>query len=50
MVEACVDFERRIPRCELPLLTALALLEDGRSEGSGYPNFMVPATRESYGI
>jgi len=50
VAQACVDFERRIPKCEPPILAALALLEDGRSEGSKYPNFMVPAARESYGI
>lgn len=50
MAEACADFERRIPKCEPPALAALASLEDGRSEGSKYPNFMVPAARESYGI
>jgi hypothetical protein len=50
VVEACADFERRIPKCELPILAALALLEDGRSEGSKYPSLMMPADRETYGI
>lgn len=47
---ACVDLEMRMPKCEPPVLTSLALLEDGRSEGSKYPNLMVPAAREHYGI
>ena len=50
VAEACADFERRISKCEPPILAALALLEDGRSEGSKYPNFMVLAARENYGI
>lgn len=48
--EACDDLERKLPKREPPVLTSLALLEDGRSEGSKYPNLMVPAAREYYGI
>lgn len=50
VVEACADLERRMPRYEPPVLTSLALLEDGRAEGSKYPNLMVPAAREHYGL
>lgn len=50
VAEACMAFERRLPKCEPPILTAMALLEDGRSEGSEYPNFMLPSTRDRYGI
>lgn len=50
VVEAYADFERRVPKCEPPILIVLAWSEDGRSEESKYPNFMVPAARESYGI
>ena len=50
MEEACDDLERKLPKREPPVLTSLALLEDGRSEGSKYPNLMVPAAREYYGI
>lgn len=50
VAEACVDFERRVPKAGPSVLTSLALLEDGRSEGSKYPNLMVPAAREHYGI
>ena len=50
MVEAHDDLQRRIPKFEAPVLTSLALLEDGRSEGSKYPNLMVPGARERYGI
>ncbi|KAF9643500.1 hypothetical protein BDM02DRAFT_3123338 [Thelephora ganbajun] len=46
VVEACGDFERRIPKCEPPILASLELLEDGRSEGSKYPNLMVLAVEE----
>jgi len=49
-VEACADFERRIPACEPPMLISLALLEDGTSEGSEYPNLIVHEAREGYGI
>jgi hypothetical protein len=50
VAEACVGLERKVPKGEPPVLTSLALLEDGRSEGSKYPNLMVPAAREHYGI
>ena len=50
VVEAYDDLQRRIPKFEAPVLTSLALLEDGRSKGSKYPNLMVPGARERYGI
>ena len=50
VAEACADLERKVPKNEPSVLTSLALLEDGRSEGSKYPNLMVPAAREHYGI
>lgn len=50
VADACADLERRVPKSEPPVLTSLALLEDGRAEGSKYPNLMVPAAREYYGI
>jgi len=50
VAEAYVDIERRMPKREPPVLTSLAMLEDGRSEGSRYPNLMVPTARERYGL
>ena len=50
VAEAYADLEKRIPGFEPPVLTSLALLEDGRAEGSKYPNLMVPAARVYYGI
>jgi hypothetical protein len=50
VAEAYADLERRIPKFEPPMLTMLASLEDGRFEGSKYPNMMVPAARQSYGL
>ena len=50
VVEACVDFERRMPKCGPPMLTSLAWSEDGRDEGSKYPNLMMSKARERYGI
>ncbi|KAF9783456.1 hypothetical protein BJ322DRAFT_153418 [Thelephora terrestris] len=50
VAEAYADMERRLPKREPPILTSLALLEDGRSEGSRYPNLMNPANRKDYGM
>jgi len=44
------DFRVRLPDCRPPLMYALGMLEDGTTEESRYPNFMLPEAREEYGL
>lgn len=50
VADAYSDFEAKLPEARIPVLILRALLEDGRTEGSQYPNLMVPGEREQYGI
>jgi len=43
-------YKEKLPDCEPPLLSSLSLLEDGRTEDSGYPNLLSPQARAELGI
>jgi hypothetical protein len=45
-----LDFETKIPDPGPPTLLARAIWEDGRTEGSRYPNLMLPGVRQKYGV
>ena len=44
------DFLAKLPDAEPPILTARAHETDGRTEGSRYPNFMLPWVQQRYGL
>jgi hypothetical protein len=44
------DFQARLPGCEPPTIHSLAMLEDGTTEESKYPNLMSVEVRMMYGI
>jgi len=44
------DFEANLPDAELPNLAVQAAWVDGRTEGSRYPNLLLPGMGERYGI
>ena len=48
--KAYLDLQANLLRCRPSLLTSLALSEDGRTEDSGFPNLLLPAEREPYGL
>lgn len=45
-----LDFVERLPEAKAPTLGLLARREDGRVEGSRYPNLIHPWERVQYGI
>ncbi|KAF9785457.1 hypothetical protein BJ322DRAFT_831444 [Thelephora terrestris] len=45
-----LDFARRIPEAKMPTLAVRARREDGRTEGSQYPNLILPWERNHYGL
>lgn len=44
------DFSAKLPDAELPTLAMRASWEDGRTEGSRYPNLLLREAMEEYGI
>jgi len=48
--ETYSDFHAGLPDYEPPMLYSLALMEDGTSEESKYPNLMSPEVRMRFGI
>ncbi|KAF9654296.1 hypothetical protein BDM02DRAFT_3106606 [Thelephora ganbajun] len=50
VADAYTTYKDKIPDCEPPLLSSLALLEDGRTEDSKYPNLLYSQTRAELGI
>ena len=48
--KAYADFQANLPGYEPSLLSSLAMTVDGRTEGSNYPNLILPAERERYGL
>lgn len=50
VAEGYSDFAARLPEARLPALIIRAGLEDGRTEGSRYPNLMIPGLKQQYGI
>ena len=44
------DFQAGLPNCEPPMIYSLALMEDGTTEESKYPNLMLAKSRMRYGI
>lgn len=47
---AHASYKDKFPDFEPPLLSSLSLLEDGRTEGSKYPNLLSPQARAGLGI
>lgn len=45
-----LDFVARLPAGETPTLAVLVQHEDGRTEGSQYPNLIPSGEREQYGL
>lgn len=50
VVELYLDLVRRLPEAHLPTLGKRVLGEDGRTEGSRYPNLILHQERRLYGI
>ena len=50
VAEVYSDFAARLPKARLPALIVRAALEDGRTEGSRYPNLIIPGVKQQYGI
>ena len=48
--KAYADLQVNLLRCGPSLLISLALLVDGRTEGSRYPNLLLQNERENYGF
>jgi len=44
------DFQARLPGCEPPTVLSLAMLEDGTTKESKYPNLLPIGARILYGI
>lgn len=44
------DFVAKLPGAEIPPLTLRATQLDGRTEGSRYPNFMLPWAQQRYDL
>ena len=42
------DFAAKLPEARFPALFTRAMLEDGRTEGSQYPNLMIPRVWDQY--
>ena len=47
---AHLDFAARFPEAKIPTLALRAREEDGRIEGSRYPNLILSQERQQYGI
>jgi hypothetical protein len=43
------DFAAKLPDPEPPTFTSRAMWEDGRTEGSRYPNLLLPGAMRRYG-
>jgi hypothetical protein len=43
-------FQAGLPEYEPPMMYSLAMLEDGTTEDSKYPNMMLDEVREWYGL
>jgi len=50
MEKAYVDLRVNLLRCGPSLVVSLALLEDGRTEDSSFPNLLLHTEREPYGL
>jgi hypothetical protein len=50
VVELYLDLVARLPGANLPTLGRRVLREDGRTEGSRYPNLILRQVRHTYGI
>lgn len=48
--KAYADFRENLPEFEPDAFACLVFATDGRSEGSNYPNLIVPGERERYGL
>ena len=48
--KACIGHQANILKCGPSLFASLALLEDGRTEDSSFPNLLLPTEREPYGL
>ena len=48
--KAYVDCQANLPGLEPDSFASLVMSGDGRAEGSNFPNFLVPAEREQYGL
>lgn len=48
--KAYADFQEKLPGYQPSLFASLALVEDGRTEDSVFPNLMLAAEREPYGL
>ena len=46
----CSDFHEGLPGCEPPMIYSLAMMEDGTTEESKYPNLMLFEVRMQFGI
>ena len=44
------DFQANFPGYGPTLLASLALSVDGRTDGSNFPNMLLPTEREPYGL
>ena len=50
VAEVHSDFVMKLPGAETPILTVRASQLDGRTEGSRYPNFMLPWAQQRYDL
>ncbi|KAF9646810.1 hypothetical protein BDM02DRAFT_2889392 [Thelephora ganbajun] len=50
VAEVYSDFVAKLPGAESPILSSRARQLDGRTEGSRYPNMMLPWVRQRYGL
>jgi len=50
VAEVHSDFVAKLPDAETPILTLYARQLDGRTEGSKYPNMMLPWVQQRYGL
>ena len=48
--KAYASFQAKLPGSEPSLFSSQVLATDGRSEGSKYPNLVLPEERERYGL
>ena len=50
VTEVYLDFVAKLPDAETPILMLRATQLDGRTEGSRYPNLMLPWVQQQYGL
>jgi hypothetical protein len=50
VTKAYSTFQEKLPGEEPPELTAMLSRQDGREEGSKYPNLLQASVRDDYGI